>query len=149
MAYIPVQWIAVGPRQHSRSWYRTPSALTTILLFFPVFYMFQNEAFSSGRGGVWLLLLNLPILGSDPAGYFSQSLSLSLTAHSNVVKLLPRRLWKPKVHYLESPPLDPFLSQINLFHSRAATSMNFTRSVQVRCCYFRALGVAISFQNNS
>jgi hypothetical protein len=56
--------MTAGPRQHSRSWYRAPSGLMTIFLFFPDFHAFRNRASSSTSGRVyyWSLPLSHSLL---------------------------------------------------------------------------------------
>jgi hypothetical protein len=81
----PVEQTAVGPRQHSRSWFWAPSGPMTVFLFCRDFYVFRNGASSSMRGGVWLLLVTPPLLRSDTAG--SHSLTTTHSVRSKTVNV--------------------------------------------------------------
>jgi hypothetical protein len=83
----PAQWIDPGPRQHSS---------TVVLNFGPrrdpwlcfcslQILHFWNGSHSSLSGGVWLLLVTPPLLGSDSAGLsFSPTLPLNHSHHSTI-----------------------------------------------------------------
>lgn len=68
---------------HSRPWFRAPSGPMIIFLFFPDFYVFWSVASFSKRGGVCLLLVTAPLLGSDCAGAHFHSLTHSRLSISN------------------------------------------------------------------
>jgi hypothetical protein len=76
----PVQQIAAGPRQHSRSWFRAPSGPMTEFIFVPRQFTFGNGAPSSTRGRIRVLMVTPRLQGNVLlARNLTHSLSLSLS----------------------------------------------------------------------